>query len=67
VAKGAFVPKREELAGDWRRLRNEELHILFSLLDVTMEVRGGKDGISWHVSQVGVMRNAYKILIGKPE
>jgi hypothetical protein len=25
-----FGPKREELAGGWRRLRNEELHNLYS-------------------------------------
>jgi len=25
-----FGPKREEVAGDWRRLQNEELHNLYS-------------------------------------
>jgi hypothetical protein len=25
-----FGPKREEVAGDWRRLRNEELHNLYA-------------------------------------
>jgi hypothetical protein len=25
-----FRPKREEVAGDWRRLHNEELHNLYS-------------------------------------
>jgi hypothetical protein len=27
VQKGIFGPKREEVAGGWRRLRNEELII----------------------------------------
>jgi hypothetical protein len=26
VARRIFGPEREEVAGDWRRLRNEELH-----------------------------------------
>jgi hypothetical protein len=28
VLRRIFVPKREEVAGDWRRLHNEELHNL---------------------------------------
>jgi hypothetical protein len=28
-----FGPKREEVAGDWRRLHNEELHNLYSSPD----------------------------------
>jgi hypothetical protein len=29
VQRGIFGPKREEVTGDWRRLRNEELHNLY--------------------------------------
>jgi hypothetical protein len=29
VLRGIFGPKREEVAGGWRRLHNEELHNLF--------------------------------------
>jgi hypothetical protein len=28
--RGIFGPKREEGAGDWRRLHNEELHKLYA-------------------------------------
>jgi hypothetical protein len=28
-----FVPKREEVAGGWRRLQNEELHNLYASPD----------------------------------
>jgi hypothetical protein len=37
--RGVFGPNREELAGDWRRLNNEELHNLYALSDV---IRGIK-------------------------
>jgi hypothetical protein len=30
VLRRIFVPKREEVAGGWRRLHNEELHNLYA-------------------------------------
>jgi hypothetical protein len=32
VLRRIFGPKREEVAGDWRRLHNEELHNLYDSL-----------------------------------
>jgi hypothetical protein len=34
VLRRIFGPKREEVAGSWRRLHNEELHNLYASLDV---------------------------------
>jgi hypothetical protein len=34
VLRRIFGPKREELAGGWRRLHNEELHNLFASLNI---------------------------------
>jgi hypothetical protein len=31
VLRRIYGPKREEVAGDWRRLHNEELHIWFRI------------------------------------
>jgi hypothetical protein len=33
VLRGIFEPKREEVAGGWRRLHNEELHNLYASLE----------------------------------
>jgi hypothetical protein len=30
VLRIIFGPKRDEVTGEWRKLRNEELHILYS-------------------------------------
>jgi hypothetical protein len=30
VLRRVFVPKRDEVTGGWRKLRNEELHNLYS-------------------------------------
>jgi hypothetical protein len=34
-----FGPKREEVAGDWRRLLNEELHNLYTSSSITRVIR----------------------------
>jgi hypothetical protein len=36
--KRIFGPKREEVPGDWRRLRNEELHNLYATSDIIIRV-----------------------------
>jgi hypothetical protein len=34
VLRRIFGPKREEVAGGWRRLHNEELHDLYASLNI---------------------------------
>jgi hypothetical protein len=36
VLRGIFGPKGEEVAGDWRRLHNEELRNLYASLDIRL-------------------------------
>jgi hypothetical protein len=36
-----FGPKREEVAGGWRRLHNEELHNLYGSPDVIRAINQG--------------------------
>jgi len=52
-----FGPKREEVTGGWKRLRNEELHNLYSSPNVTGVI---KSRMRWkaHVAPVGDVRNA---------
>jgi hypothetical protein len=65
VLRRIFGTKREEVAGDWRRLQNEELHNLYS----PPNIRAMKLGMRWaeHVARTGEMRNAYNNLVGKPK
>jgi len=39
-----FRPKREEEAGGWRRLHNEELHMYASSNTIMWSNQGGRDG-----------------------
>jgi len=36
---GIFRPKREEVAGGWRRLHNEELHNLYASPNIAREIK----------------------------
>jgi hypothetical protein len=67
---GAFRDKREKVTRGWRKLRNEELHNLYSSLNMIKSDQG-KDTGRWsaHVARIGVMINIgiFRILAGKHE
>jgi hypothetical protein len=66
VLRRIFEPKRDEETGGWRKLHNEELlNLYFSPSIIRIKSRRMK----WagHVTRVGEKRNAYKVLVGKPE
>jgi hypothetical protein len=50
-----------------RKLHNEELHNLFSSPNIIRMIKSGKMRWVWHVTRMGDKRNAYRILVGKPE
>jgi hypothetical protein len=67
VLKRIFCPKREEVAGGWRILHNEELHNLYTSPNIISVINSRMMGWAEHVGCIEEMRNAYKILVGKPE
>jgi hypothetical protein len=60
-------PKRHEVMGGWRKLRNEELYNLYSLPSIIMMMKSRKMRWAGHVARTGAKTNAYRILVGKPE
>jgi hypothetical protein len=62
-----FGPKKDEVTGGWRKLHNVELHNLYSLPSIIRMIKSMRMGLTGHVARMGAKRNAYRILVGKPE
>jgi hypothetical protein len=45
-------PKREEVAGGWRRLHNEELHNLYASPNITGVIKSRRMRLAWHVARI---------------
>jgi hypothetical protein len=60
-------PKRDEIRGEWKKLHNEELHILYSSPNIFRQIKSRTARWSGHVARMGDERNVYKVLMGKPE
>jgi hypothetical protein len=39
VLRRIFGPKRDEVTGEWRKLRSEELHILYSSPNIIRQIK----------------------------
>jgi hypothetical protein len=55
-----FGSWREEVAGGWRRLHNEELHNLYTSRHVIRVLKSRRMRWVGHVARIGEMINAYK-------
>jgi hypothetical protein len=58
VLRRIFGPKREEVAGGWRRLHNEELHNLYASPYVIRVIKSRRIRWTGHAAHVGEIRNA---------
>ena len=66
VLKKTFGLKRDEVKGEWRKLRNEELYNLISSTNVTRVI---KSRMRWarHMARIGDRRAAYRGWMGRPD
>jgi hypothetical protein len=67
VLRRIFGPKRDEVTGDWRKLHNEELHNLYSSPNIIRMIKSRRIRWAGHAARMGETRNAYRILVGRPE
>jgi hypothetical protein len=67
VLRKIFGPKRNEVTGGWRKLHYEELHNLYCSPSIIRIIKSRRMRWAGHVERMGPKRNAYRILVGKPE
>jgi hypothetical protein len=67
VLRKVFGPERDEVIGGWRKLHNEELHNLYCSRSIIRIIKSGRMRWAGHAARMGEKRNAYRIVVGKPE
>jgi hypothetical protein len=67
VFRKVFRHEEGSITGGWREIRNKELHNLYSPRNRTGLMKSRRMRWVMHVANMGVTRNAYKILVVKSE
>jgi len=67
VLRGIFVPRKDEVTGEWRRLHNEELNDLYCSPNIVRVIKSRRMKRAGSVACMGEEREVYRVLVGKPE
>jgi hypothetical protein len=67
VLRKIFGSKWDEVTGEWRKLHNEELHILYSSPNIIRQIKSRRMRWAGHMERMGEEMNVYRVLMGKPE
>ena len=67
VLRKIFGAKRDEITGEWRKLHNADLHELYSSPNIIRNLKSRRLRWAGQVASMGKSRNAYRVLVGKPE
>ena len=62
-----FRRNRDEVTGEWRKLRNEELNDLYWSSSTTRLIKSRRMRWTGNVARMGEWRGVYRVLVGKPE
>jgi hypothetical protein len=62
-----YFPKRDEVTGEWRKLRKEELSDLYSLPHMVRVVISRRLRWAGHVARMGEGRGVHRVLVEKPD
>ena len=67
VLRNIFGTKRDEITLEWGKLHNAELHALHSSPNIIRNLKSRRLRWAEHVARMEQFRNAYRVLVGKPE
>jgi hypothetical protein len=58
--------EEDEEHGSWRKLHNDELHSLYSSLNIVRVIKSRRMRLARHVACMGEGRGVYRVLVGRP-
>jgi hypothetical protein len=67
VLRRIFGPKRDEVAGEWRKLYNEELNVLNSSPNIIRVMKSKRMRWAGHAARMGIVEVLYRLLVGISE
>jgi len=67
VLRRIFGPRRDEVTGDWRRLHNEEINVLYCSPNIVRVIKSRRMRWAGRVARMGEERGVYRVLVRKPE
>jgi hypothetical protein len=67
VLRRIFGPRRDEVAGEWRKLHNEELNDRYSLPNIGWVVKSRRMRWAGHVARMGEERGVHSVLVWETE
>jgi len=67
VLRRIFVSKRDEVTGDWRKLRSGELNELYSTPNIFRAIKSRRMRWAGHVASMVERGGVYRVLARKPE
>jgi len=66
VLRRIFGPKRDEVTGEWRKLHNEELNVLYSSPNIVRVIKSRRMRWAGHVARMVEGKGGYRVLVRKP-
>ena len=67
VLRKIFRAKRDEIIRKCIKLHNAELHVLYSSPNIIRNLKSRQPRWAGHVARMEQSRNAYRVLVGRPE
>jgi hypothetical protein len=59
--------RKREVHESWKKLHNDELHILYSSPNIVRVIKSRRMRWAGHVARMGEGRRVYMVLVGSPE
>jgi hypothetical protein len=64
VLRRIFVPKRDEVTREWRKLHSEELNDLYCSPNIVLVIKSRRMRWAGHVARMGERTVVYRVLVG---